>query len=123
MEILASNPILWIIIATVVFILALIGFLTESLKKKKEEPVKEEPKVENNVIEVEKTEPVESINETKVDDWSTMPEVNAPLEEVKVDTIETPVAPVETETSSVETPAAPVETETLSTDNNNIWNM
>lgn len=97
MEIL-SNPAFWIILATIVFILAIIGFLTDGLnKQKKEKSNKEEPKMANTTTnEVEKdvtTEnlvetPVENPVETKTDDWTVMPEVNTPLEEVKVDTIE-----------------------------------
>ena len=86
-----SNWVFWIILATIVFVLALIGYLTESMKKSKKEDNKEEqPKVENNVDTVM---PENTVTEVKAqtDDWTTMPEVNKPLEEVKVDTISEPV--------------------------------
>lgn len=87
-----SNWIFWVVLASIVFVLALIGYLTESMKKPKKEdkeekneepvePVLEEPKAEDV-----KPEPV--VNEVKADDWMTMPEVNKPLEEVKVSSIQ-----------------------------------
>lgn len=85
MEIL-TNWWFWIIIAAIVFVLALIGYLTESMKKDK--------KVETNDVSEDdvKSEPVlatteEPQVESKTDDWMNMPEVSKPLEEVKVDTI------------------------------------
>lgn len=85
-----SNWVFWIILATIVFVLALIGYLTESMKKpKKEDNNEEQPKVDNNMDTVQ---PENTVTEVKAqDDWMTMPEVNKPLEEVKVDTISEPV--------------------------------
>ena len=88
MEIL-SSWIFWVILASIVFVLALIGYLTESMKKskkdeKKDTDVKDVNEVNNNVTPVSE-EPV--VTEVKADDWMTMPEVSKPLEEVKVDSI------------------------------------
>lgn len=86
MEIL-SNWVFWVILASIVFVLALIGYLTESMKK----PKKDEEKKDTDSNEVNtdakpvQEEPV--VTEVKADDWMTMPEVNKPLEEVKVDSI------------------------------------
>ena len=88
MEIL-SSWIFWVILASIVFVLALIGYLTESMKKskkdeKKDTEVKDDNEVNNNVTPVSE-EPV--VTEVKADDWMTMPEVSKPLEEVKVESI------------------------------------
>ena len=88
MEIL-SSWIFWVILASIVFVLALIGYLTESMKKskkdeKKDTDVKDVNEVNNNVTPVSE-EPV--VTEVKADDWMTMPEVSKPLEEVKVESI------------------------------------
>lgn len=88
MEIL-SSWIFWVILASIVFVLALIGYLTESMKKskkdeKKDTDVKDVNEVNNNVTPASE-EPV--VTEVKADDWMTMPEVSKPLEEVKVDSI------------------------------------
>lgn len=86
MEIL-SNWVFWVILASIVFVLALIGYLTESMKK----PKKDEEKKDTDSNEVNtdakpvQEEPV--VTEVKADDWMTMPEVSKPLEEVKVDSI------------------------------------
>lgn len=86
MEIL-SNWVFWVILASIVFVLALIGYLTESMKK----PKKGEEKKDTDSNEVNtdakpvQEEPV--VTEVKADDWMTMPEVSKPLEEVKVDSI------------------------------------
>lgn len=88
MEIL-SSWIFWVILASIVFVLALIGYLTESMKKskkdeKKDTDVKDVNEVNNNVTPASE-EPV--VTEVKADDWMTMPEVSKPIEEVKVDSI------------------------------------
>ena len=86
-----SNWVFWIILATIVFVLALIGYLTESMKKsKKEENKEKQPEVENNMDVVQ---PESTVTEVKAqaDDWTSMPEVNKPLEEVKVDSISEPI--------------------------------
>lgn len=88
MEIL-SSWIFWVILASIVFVLALIGYLTESMKKskkdeKKDTDVTDVNEVNNNVTPASE-EPV--VTEVKADDWMTMPEVSKPLEEVKVDSI------------------------------------
>lgn len=120
MEIL-SNWWFWIIIATIVFVLALIGYLTESMKKGKNE---ENDTVSNDDV---KNEPVattteEPKKEPVADDWMNMPEVSKPLEEVKVDTInETPsveandvfTSPMSAESVSTTEEVKPVESETL----------
>ena len=98
---LLSNWVFWIIIAAIVFVLALIGYLTDSIKKSKKydknddevKPQPVEPKVERT------EEPTESVVN---DDWTTMPEV-------KVDTIDekptvTPVMP--TVNATVDTPVS-----------------
>lgn len=88
MEIL-SSWIFWVILASIVFVLALIGYLTESMKKskkdeKKDTDVKDVNEVNNNVTPASEEQVV---TEVKADDWMTMPEVSKPLEEVKVDSI------------------------------------
>ena len=68
-----SNWIFWVILASIVFVLALIGYLTESMKKTKEEK-KEEPKEEEPTV---NTETVDGNvqTEVKADDWMDMPKV------------------------------------------------
>lgn len=88
MEIL-SSWIFWVILASIVFVLALIGYLTESMKKskkdeKKDTDVKDVNEVNTNVTPAQDES---AVTEVKADDWMTMPEVSKPLEEVKVDSI------------------------------------
>lgn len=86
MEIL-SNWVFWVILASIVFVLALIGYLTESMKKPKKDEEKKD--TDSNEVNIDakpvQEEPV--VTEVKADDWMTMPEVSKPLEEVKVDSI------------------------------------
>ena len=137
-----SNWIFWVVLASIVFVLALIGYLTESMKKdKKEDKKKEEPDVVPEV-----TAPVTpETNEVNIpaqnDDWTTMPKVDSSLEEVKVDSIsevtdstnsadsvftspvsDTEVSTLEPVTSevqglNVETPAMSLNNESVSSDN------
>ena len=85
-----SNWIFWVILASIVFVLALIGYLTESMKKSNKDDKKDTEAKDDNQVNTEATpaqeEPV--VTETPADDWMTMPEVNKPLEEVKVDSID-----------------------------------
>lgn len=85
-----SNWIFWVILASIVFVLALIGYLTESMKKSNKDDKKDTEAKDDNQVNVDATpaqeEPV--VTETPADDWMTMPEVNKPLEEVKVDSID-----------------------------------
>ena len=85
-----SNWIVWVILASIVFVLALIGYLTESMKKSNKDDKKDTEAKDDNQVNVDTTpaqaEPV--VTETPADDWMTMPEVNKPLEEVKVDSID-----------------------------------
>lgn len=85
-----SNWIVWVILASIVFVLALIGYLTESMKKSNKDDKKDTEAKDDNQVNVDATpaqeEPV--VTETPADDWMTMPEVNKPLEEVKVDSID-----------------------------------
>ena len=85
-----SNWIVWVILASIVFVLALIGYLTESMKKSNKDDKKDTEAKDDNQVNTEATpaqeEPV--VTETLADDWMTMPEVNKPLEEVKVDSID-----------------------------------
>ena len=101
-----SNWMFWVVLAAIIFILAIIGYLTDGLKKaKKKQPEKEENKtntsaaVTENVKAAEPEKTVQQSVQQKNDDWTVMPEVNTPLEEVKVDTIEEKPA---------EQPAAPL---------------
>ena len=84
-----SNWIFWVILASIVFVLALIGYLTESMKKSNKDDKKDTEAKDDNQVNVDTTpaqaEPV--VTETPADDWMTMPEVNKPLEEVKIDSI------------------------------------
>ena len=134
MEIL-SNWVFWVVLASIVFVLALIGYLTESMKKTKKDNKEEknDTKPIEEAVESQPTAP--TVNEANNNDWMSMPKVDKPLEEVKVDTIsdtlnvnndvfnsqnnaET-VTPVETvsdvtnivEPSSVVTPVEPVSSE------------
>ena len=134
MEIL-SNWVFWVVLASIVFVLALIGYLTESMKKTKKDN-KEEKNDTKPIEEAVESQPAApTVNEANNNDWMSMPKVDKPLEEVKVDTIsdtlnvnndvfnsqnnaET-VTPVETvsdvtnivEPSSVVTPVEPVSSE------------
>lgn len=104
----------WVIIAAILFILALIGFLTDGLrksKKEKEEVKQPEKPEEGNVQPVAPAEPVTPVETAVNNDWTSMPEVK-PLEEVKVDTLETPVENVAE--STVETPLFEMPTEVKS---------
>lgn len=130
-----SNWVFWVLLATIVFVLALIGYLTESMKKTKKDNKEEknDTKPIEEAVESQPTAP--TVNEANNNDWMSMPKVDKPLEEVKVDTIsdtlnvnndvfnsqnnaET-VTPVETvsdvtnivEPSSVVTPVEPVSSE------------
>ena len=134
MEIL-SNWVFWVVLASIVFVLALIGYLTESMKKTKKDNKEEknDTKPIEEAVESQPTAP--TVNEANNNDWMSMSKVDKPLEEVKVDTIsdtlnvnndvfnsqnnaET-VTPVETvsdvtnivEPSSVVTPVEPVSSE------------
>ena len=110
-----SNWIFWVVLASIVFVLALIGYLTESMKKPKKEDKEEkneeavEPVLMETKTEDVKPEPV--VNEVKTDDWMTMPEVNKPLEEVKVSNIQdvgvNEVPSASTENVSPVTPEVP----------------
>lgn len=82
MEIL-SNWVFWIILASIVFVLALIGYLTESMKKPKKDDKKEDKT--DGVTEVT-PEATTEVKPEVSDNWDVMPDVK-PLEEVKVDTI------------------------------------
>lgn len=83
-----SNWIFWVVLASIVFVLALIGYLTESMKKdKKEDKKEEEPAMESEVNTPVTPEPSEVNIPAKDDDWTTMPKVDSSLEEVKVDSI------------------------------------
>lgn len=140
MEIL-SSWIFWVILASIVFVLALIGYLTESMKKskkdeKKDTDVKDVNEVNNNVTPASEEQVV---TEVKADDWMTMPEVSKPLEEVKVDSINdipsesTVTADVNTETTTggadlfananVNETVTPVENTMTSANNNEVNNL
>ena len=83
-----SNWIFWVVLASIVFVLALIGYLTESMKKdKKEDKKEEEPAMESEVNTPVTPEPSEVNIPAKDDDWTTMPKVDSSLEEVKVGSI------------------------------------
>ena len=83
-----SNWIFWVVLASIVFVLALIGYLTESMKKdKKDDKKKEEPDVVPEVTAPVTPEPSEVNIPAQNDDWTTMPKVDSSLEEVKVDSI------------------------------------
>lgn len=79
-----TNWIFWIIVALIVFILAIIGYLSESRKKSKKEsedkgteggvtPTVSESAIENNSVQ----KPTDEKTETIVDEWSSMPEINS----------------------------------------------
>ena len=137
-----SNWIFWVVLASIVFVLALIGYLTESMKKdKKEDKKKEEPDVVPEVTAPVTPEPSEVNIPAQNDDWTTMPKVDSSLEEVKVDSIsevtdstnsadsvftspvsDTEVSTLEPVTSevqglNVETPAMSLNNESVSSDN------
>lgn len=105
MEIL-SNWIFWVVLASIVFVLALIGYLTESMKqssKKKENKDAEVNDTDDSVTNVVST-PAPTVTTTTNDDWTTMPEVNKPLEEVKVDSIDEVSNESPVSTDSVDAP-------------------
>ena len=86
MEIL-SNWVFWVVLASIVFVLALIGYLTESMKKTKKDN-KEEKNDTKPIEEAVESQPAApTVNEANNNDWMSMPKVDKPLEEVKVDTI------------------------------------
>lgn len=83
-----SNWIFWVVLASIVFVLFLIGYLTESMKKdKKDDKKKEESTNVPDVSTPVTSEPAEVNVAAQNDDWTVMPKTEAPLGEVKVDTI------------------------------------
>lgn len=96
-----SNGVFWIILATIIFILALIGFLTESMKKSKKNNNNEKnDNISNSSVEaVQPTDSVIDTSEVNVN-FNAMPDVNKPLEEVKVDTLNENVSTLNDEVSA-----------------------
>lgn len=83
-----SNWIFWVVLASIVFVLALIGYLTESMKKDKKDDKKKDEASPVPEVSVPETPETNEVNiPAQNDDWTTMPKVDAPLDEVKVDTI------------------------------------
>ena len=123
-----SNWIFWVIIALIVFVLALIGYLSDS--KKKSESVKEEVKKDDTsdvkTTEVKAEESSVETNASELspaDEWSVMPGVDsvsvgeiapteAPVAETPAPEVVSEIAP--TEAPVVETPAPEVVSEIAS---------
>ena len=80
-----SNWIFWVCLAAIVFILALIGYLTESMKEHKTDVKKNENTNDNNKdVKPENLNNIDTepqINEVQGDDWTTMPDVQKPIDE------------------------------------------
>jgi hypothetical protein len=129
MEIL-TNWVFWVILAAVAFILALIGYLTESMKAAKKGNVEEvKPEDKTNSVPVNNSVNSSADNSwnnnvkpsdqatayNKMDDWTSMPTSTPSLNEVKVDSLNNgssvPVTPAETLNEPVQTaaPVTPVE--------------
>ena len=120
-----SNWIFWVVLAAILFILAIIGYLSESRKRsKKKEENKNETSINDNPNVVASTT-TDAVSAVKNDDWTTMPEVSvAPLNvennaqtqaETNVasapDTLNmTPVEPVSTPEALNVSPVEPVST-------------
>ena len=94
-----SNWVFWVILVAIIFSLALIGYLSENMKKSKNDNKKEDNNessdTTNNVNTVNTSAdtvsaPTDNVSEVKVDDWTTMPEVK--LEPLNVDSVSQPQA-------------------------------
>ena len=122
-----TNWIFWIIIAALVFVIALIGYLSESIKKNKKAEENNDSvndaNVENNAVLTSETQSVDNTSSI-VSDFNVMPEINSNSVSQPSDvisnssldsdvfdvpsTLETPATSVE-QTPVVETPVASVE--------------
>lgn len=111
-----TNPLFWIILAAIIFILALIGYLTES-KKKSDKKAAEVSNIEQPVVApadpLPQVEPAgvlnldngtwsnevptaESVQTNSTDDWTVMPTVNSvPVASETTSQVPTPTVPVE----------------------------
>ena len=83
-----SDWVFWVIVAAIVFIMALIGYLAEgtSLAKKKKNEAK--PNEDNKSVDnLENTNIVNNNQGTINNDWTVLPETSDSIKEVKIDQI------------------------------------
>ena len=129
-----SNWMFWVILAAILFILAIIGYLSESKKKSKKKEVSNEASSNNSAASVETVEtPVQTPASAQTDDFTVMPEVKvetlndvkpaepmqAPATSVVNENVVTDKVPDVTPTTSSE-PAAT--SSSNNQNNNNVWN-
>ena len=130
-----SNWMFWVILAAILFILAIIGYLSESKKKSKKKEVSNETSsnnsVNNSAASVET--PVQTSASAQTDDFTVMPEVKvetlndvkpaeptqAPATSVAQENVVTDKVPDVTPTTSSEPAAMP---SSNNQNNNNVWN-
>lgn len=133
-----SNWMFWVILAAILFILAIIGYLSESKKKSKKKEVSNETSsnnsVNNSTASLEAVEtPVQTPASAQTDDFTVMPEVKvetlndvkpaeptqAPATSVVNENVVTDKVPDVTPITSNE-PAAT--SSSNNQNNNNVWN-
>ena len=129
-----SNWMFWVILAAILFILAIIGYLSESKKKSKKKEVSNEASSNNSAASVETVEtPVQTPASAQTDDFTVMPEVKvetlndvkpaeptqAPATSVVNENVVTDKVPDVTPTTSSEPAAMP---SSNNQNNNNVWN-
>ena len=129
-----SNWMFWVILAAILFILAIIGYLSESKKKSKKKEVSNETSSNNSAASVETVEsPVQTPASAQTDDFTVMPEVKvetlndvkpaepmqAPATSVVNENVVTDKVPDVTPTTSSEPAAMP---SSNNQNNNNVWN-
>ena len=129
-----SNWMFWVILAAILFILAIIGYLSESKKKSKKKEVSNETSSNNSAASVETVEsPVQTPASAQTDDFTVMPEVKvetlndvkpaeptqAPATSVVNENVVTDKVPDVTPITSSE-PAAT--SSSNNQNNNNVWN-
>lgn len=129
-----SNWMFWVILAAILFILAIIGYLSESKKKSKKKEVSNEASSNNSAASFETVEtPVQTPASAQTDDFTVMPEVKvetlndvkpaepmqAPATSVVNENVVTDKVPDVTPTTSSEPAAMP---SSNNQNNNNVWN-
>lgn len=133
-----SNWMFWVILAAILFILAIIGYLSESKKKSKKKEVSNETSsnnsVDNSAVSPKTVEtPVQVQTTSQNDNFTVMPEVKvetlndvepteptpAPATSVVNENVVTDKVPDVTPTTSSEPAAMP---SSNNQNNNNVWN-
>ena len=133
-----SNWMFWVILAAILFILAIIGYLSESKKKSKKKEVSNETSsnnsVNNSAASLETVEtPIQTPASVQTDDFTVMPEVKVEtLNDVKpAEPTQAPATSVVNENVVMDkvpdvTPAVSSEPAAMPSsnnqNNNNVWN-